>query len=336
LLDSVWCAHCDGILRRYIRSHGTYFTAFTDDIIREVDEYHGTDLRTEAPSWDEHVRSRAYELDDTRRLWQRSHAVESSRTYVCETCGLELPRVSCHPDVVRKHGSPPKCCRTCHYVICKCERLGEDVNSRIPGLMANLERPRACDMCGASFQIEHDIFAYRAQDWDGVDYFYANLFAQVCPKCFGGAFRDWGRRGSQKLRLKRLYEFASFIGKPPTQDFANLLYLFRDAGSILEMLTMLRKLRNADGYKAEFGSFFKALVCAGVLPEGSRRLVIGTMVLAEDGHLCFSLPEKAIDDFLFREGELRDASRLGVAWGRREGVRRVLRPDGESRLRPES
>jgi hypothetical protein len=56
------------------------------------------------------------------------------------------------------------------------------------------------------------------------------------------------------------------------------------------------------GYIKEFGSLFAALVAAGVFPKGSKRMLLGTMILANDGHLCLSMAEKEIDDFLSAAG----------------------------------
>jgi hypothetical protein len=51
-----------------------------------------------------------------------------------------------------------------------------------------------------------------------------------------------------------------------------------------------------------FGSWLKALVEAGILEDGTRRTGRGTQCLAKDGHLCLSLGEKTIDDFLHSYG----------------------------------
>ena len=50
------------------------------------------------------------------------------------------------------------------------------------------------------------------------------------------------------------------------------------------------------------GSWFKLLIASGILPEGARKMIYGTMVLAKDGHECLSLAEKLIDDLLFING----------------------------------
>lgn len=51
-------------------------------------------------------------------------------------------------------------------------------------------------------------------------------------------------------------------------------------------------------YVSEFGSWFKALVQAGILDDGTQRLFFGTRCLAIDGHECASIAEKTIDDWM--------------------------------------
>ena len=51
-------------------------------------------------------------------------------------------------------------------------------------------------------------------------------------------------------------------------------------------------------YVSEFGSWFKALIQAGILDDGTQRLFFGTRCLANDGHECSSIAEKTVDDWL--------------------------------------
>jgi hypothetical protein len=62
----------------------------------------------------------------------------------------------------------------------------------------------------------------------------------------------------------------------------------------------------AESYEKEFGSWFEALVAAGVLESGAKRMSRGTIVLAEDGHMCQSMAEKVIDDWLYSHGVAHD------------------------------
>ena len=54
--------------------------------------------------------------------------------------------------------------------------------------------------------------------------------------------------------------------------------------------------------KELFGSWLKALIEAEILEAGTQRTASGIQTLAQDGHVCLSLGEKTIDDFLFSRG----------------------------------
>lgn len=300
-IDKVWSEKCDKILNKYLFKSGTYFTAFNDDIISEIDKSLGTNLLEETRYYDYYIQNRAYEIKKLRNLWKQSYQEELGKKYECQLCNSETKLLECHPDLIRQYGIPPKYCRTCSYVASRYESLGDDVNKQLPFLMQNLSQKRKCDICDYKYSLEQEVFTYDSFGGKFIDCLYPNLFAKICPKCFKKAFKDY-KRGSSEAHLSRLYELFLLIGKVPTQDFNSLFYLFKDRESIIQLFQVLQKVRPPDGYTEEFGSYFAALVKSGILPEGSRRLVIGTMVLAEDGHLCLSLVEKEIDDFLYKRG----------------------------------
>jgi len=50
--------------------------------------------------------------------------------------------------------------------------------------------------------------------------------------------------------------------------------------------------------KKKFGSWFKALAETGALPDGVLTTARGMRCLAQDGHMCHSLDEQRIDDWL--------------------------------------
>jgi hypothetical protein len=54
--------------------------------------------------------------------------------------------------------------------------------------------------------------------------------------------------------------------------------------------------------KELFGSWLAALIAADLLENGTRRLLLGTHCIARDGHVCFSLGEKTVDDLLTEMG----------------------------------
>src|SRR5207253_1529269 len=156
--------------------------------------------------------------------------------------------------------------------------LGQDVMQHAPSLMRSLAETRRCELCQHSFDLQVHTFTYASSGAKFVDLFYPNLFAQICPRCFKDAFSDY-RRGGRQTHLARLYELFLLTGRLPTQDFDSLFYSCRDHDSILRLIELLKKMRTPRGYAEEFGSFFGALVASGILPDGSKKMMIGTMLL---------------------------------------------------------
>jgi len=303
-IDAVWNNACDEIVRRYVSSYGTFFTAFEDDMLHEVEDATATDLggiRYHCY----YFATRAWEMQDTRRRWVESDIEANRHLYRCTTCEGRVCLADAHPDLIRRHGIDLQVCRPCDYVLRRYEGLGRSVLERVPSLMRSRTESRQCELCGGSFDLRYDSYAYQSAGLTTVDVLYPNLFARVCPRCSEGALRDY-RRGSGKTHLARLYDLFVFTGKVPTQDLGSLMYVCRERETILWLVDMLKQTRSPSGFAEEFGSFFAALVASGILPDGSRKMLIGTMILAKDGHLCLSIPEKEIDDFLSDHGLAHD------------------------------
>jgi hypothetical protein len=302
-IDRVWSDACNNILKSYVFKYGTFFTAFEEDIIHEIDMLLGTNLQQTARYYEYYLSSRSYEMPETRNRWCSSHEEEEQqkRIYTCVCCQDDLLLLDAHPKLIRKWGIPPSYCRRCDSMRYRYRGFDSIVLDRLPQLMRTLQDERVCEICSKNYSLEHETFTWEGFGGQFVDCLYPNLFANVCPKCFRRAFSDY-KRGSPATQLNRLYELFLFLGRVPTQDFANLFYQCNNHDSIVELTHIMKKLRTPLGFKEGWGSFFAALVASGVLPSGTRRMVIGTMVLAEDGHLCWSLAEKEIDDFFFSHG----------------------------------
>jgi hypothetical protein len=74
----------------------------------------------------------------------------------------------------------------------------------------------------------------------------------------------------------------------------------------LAVLQVLRRKPTLGHVKRLFGSWLKALIEAEILEDGTRRTSRGTQCLAKDGHICLSLGEKTIDDFLYQHSIAHD------------------------------
>lgn len=109
---------------------------------------------------------------------------------------------------------------------------------------------------------------------------------------------------SREEIISYLRDLADLLKRIPPQDFGGGICDLLDM-STYERLAVLRKLLRKPTprrVKELFGSWFKALIDAELLEDGARRTSLGTQCLARDGHMCFSLGEKTIDDLLHAMG----------------------------------
>lgn len=109
--------------------------------------------------------------------------------------------------------------------------------------------------------------------------------------------------------LKKLSEIIGSI--PPTTFHENYAYLeglcpekFDEAIKLINDMppAIVSSFYQPRSYKDVFGSWLNALVESGVLKDGVRKTPRGYMCIANDGHLCRSLGEKVIDDWLYNSG----------------------------------
>ena len=119
------------------------------------------------------------------------------------------------------------------------------------------------------------------------------------------------------IDIKRLIDCTGFI--PKTNYFRDTKFLkglpkekFHEVMKILINLNPYSENQRAfefpykkpeegyNTYKDKFGNWLRVLILAGILEGYVRRTARGTFCLAEDGDLCLSMKEKAIDDWLFK------------------------------------
>jgi len=136
-------------------------------------------------------------------------------------------------------------------------------------------------------------------------------------------FNDVSVRGTHDISpddaLSYLQELASVLDYVPPRDFGTTP---EDTASLTTeqqraIFALLQRRPSIQRVRELFGSWFQALVEAGVLEDGAQQMGRGTKCLAKDGHVCLSLGEKTVDDVL---------SSLGVMH-----TREVLYPEGHHR-----
>ena len=98
---------------------------------------------------------------------------------------------------------------------------------------------------------------------------------------------DWLQRVAQ--RLQRI----------PSQSFPTIEeFRAADRDERLSIVALCQNRPSVKRVKQLFGTWLEGLITADLLENGTRRLLVGTQCLARDGHVCYSLGEKTIDDFL--------------------------------------
>lgn len=75
-----------------------------------------------------------------------------------------------------------------------------------------------------------------------------------------------------------------------------------DSNQRLAALQVLRRKPSVQRVKELFGSWLQALIESQILNDDARRMGLGVQCLAKDGHVCLSLGEKTIDDYLHKHG----------------------------------
>jgi hypothetical protein len=122
-----------------------------------------------------------------------------------------------------------------------------------------------------------------------------------CAPCLSATLFSAGSHTSSKEEVcAYLRRLSDALQRVPPQDFGAGMYDLQGMDTT-ERLSVLRVLKDKPAeqhVKELFSSWFHALLEAGLLDDGARRTTRGIQCLAKDGHICFSLGEKTIDDLL--------------------------------------
>lgn len=163
-----------------------------------------------------------------------------------------------------------------------------------------IRRPewKACPLCGHRF-VEDSLPMPLIERLgiNGLDY---------CAPCLRDTvLQGTGNDAASAASIsKYLRSLAKTIERVPPQNFgegvSDLHGLTSEERTAL--LRLLRRKPTVKRVKAVFGSWLHALVQSGVLESSTRRTSRGTHTIAKDGHVCLSLGEKTIDDFLHDRG----------------------------------
>ena len=135
-----------------------------------------------------------------------------------------------------------------------------------------------------------------------------------CSPCLQGiVFHGTGNSNSSKEDVREyLIKLSDVLKQIPHQGFGegmeDLRYL--DIQERLIILKILKEKPSVNRVRQLFGSWLEALIDSGILEDGTRKTSRGTQCLAKDGHICYSLAEKTIDDYMYNHNILHSKEPL--------------------------
>jgi hypothetical protein len=168
-------------------------------------------------------------------------------------------------------------------------------------------RAMVCPGCGHRFR-EYSVSWYFVQCVRG------NV--QFCQFCYERIIQFEYRANNSKMAqqnssamLDKLQKLSEALERIPTLEFLKSVPLRLPSRPTEKQIAVGRALLDMPSqglYVERFGSWMRSLELAGVLEGGYRKTSRGIQVFASDGHLCLSLAEKAVDDWLSKHGVIHE------------------------------
>jgi len=158
-------------------------------------------------------------------------------------------------------------------------------------------RPRTCRICHRTFNPER---AHPSLVKAGLGHTYCGPCSARSIEFGGlGVPQPLESQLSDEAMAERLVRLAGVLGHAPPREFRSRLQLRGLDPELRDRLVCaLMVLPPTDAYLERFGRpWTRVLVSTGVVAN-VRQTARGTMSIARDGHLCRSLGERVIDDFL--------------------------------------
>lgn len=163
---------------------------------------------------------------------------------------------------------------------------------------ATQPRKKQCAICGTGFW-EDELLP---ELLDGIGF----ERIQFCLRCLDRAIYQTHDSASPDDIKSYLLTASDLLGRiPNSRDFTNsrkeILKVQPERASEA-VSSLCQNHPSLKSVKRQFGSWLNALIQAGLLADDTRPTSRGTHCIAKDGHVCLSLVEKQIDDWLYDQG----------------------------------
>lgn len=156
-----------------------------------------------------------------------------------------------------------------------------------------------CNGCGVQFR-EYSVSPYWIQCVNG------NV--QFCQFCYEKIFEHDYRANNAEMKeqddakmLENLRQLYISLERIPTLEMLKALPVRIPSHPTEKQIAIGKALLAMPSqalYVKRFDSWLKSLELAGILEGGYRKTARGIQVIAKDGHICLSLAEKVVDDWL--------------------------------------
>jgi hypothetical protein len=151
------------------------------------------------------------------------------------------------------------------------------------GLLNNVEWPsetKMCELCGEKF--------LPSLHYPSLTEVAPLITCRYCSACIRESFGETNRHATKDECLSYVRRLSELLGRVPNSDFATdwIDLASLDEKNASDVLRLLRSKPPLERVKDHFGSWLAALVEAGVLEDGTRKMPRGTQCLARDGHVC--------------------------------------------------
>lgn len=136
---------------------------------------------------------------------------------------------------------------------------------------------------------------------DDADYEYY----EYCPPCLINALPECGDNAASEEEIKTyIHNLAETLQSVPYKNFGlnREAFVGLTSEERLALLTILQRKPTPQQVTRLFRSWINAAIKAGVMHDATQYTGRGIRCVAMDGHLCYSLAEKTIDDFLYCHG----------------------------------
>lgn len=203
----------------------------------------------------------------------------------------ELEARLCAEDVAAWRASDPLCAQYAYYNVLANFAVAR---ARTTGLEDALpeEATVECAVCGETFLTT----SLKAGVW-------RDLGTDFCGVCLARAFwLDGDPVTTREAILQHIAALYATWERVPPQTVTSPDIFGTSFEQRCELVKILIDRPATERVRETFGSWFEALVAAGVLDGAAQRMARGTRCLANDGHVCLSIGEKTIDDLMYAAG----------------------------------